>query len=366
MLALYRKYRPKSFAGLLGQDRTVEIFRNAGRTGKLAHAYVLHGPRGTGKTTAARLIAKLANCLSEDGIRQNGEPCNACVACAEIDAGRALDVIEIDAASNRGIDEIRNVRESIRSAPSSYRVKVFIIDEAHMLTGPAWNALLKTLEEPPERSMIILATTEYEKIPATIASRAQRFHFRKIPLREIVRKLAEIAKAEQIDIADDALELIASASDGGLRDAESLLDQVASAGGGRVDRAAVEATVGKPGAERVMLFADLVFAKDIPSILRQVAAMRDEGQNIADFNREFLMHLRRALLVRIDPSFADILKEDLATNELAGVVRHAALLDPVRSIALMKSLIRAYQDMRYSPFPHVPFEIAIIENLGQK
>ncbi len=365
MLAFYRKYRPKSFSELVGQEQVSGILRNAGRRDKLAHAYILYGPRGTGKTTAARLIAKLAQCLSQDMVRRDGEPCNACAACADIDAGRAMDVIEIDAASNRGIDEIRDLRESIRVSPAVYAYKVFIVDEVHMLTTAAWNALLKTLEEPPAKTILILATTEYEKIPPTIASRAQRFHFRKIPLSVIIAKLKEIVALEKIEISDDALELIAAAADGGLRDAESLLDQVTS-NGGAIDAATVEATVGKAGIRRVMAFANAIAERDIAAALRQVADMTATGGNVADLNRELILYLRRALALRFDPTLKEIFADELTKEELAATVAHSAILDPAKTIPLMKGLIRAYSEMRYSPFPHVPLEVALIEHLGGK
>ena len=365
MLALYRKYRPKSFAELVGQEQAAEIFRNAARQGKLAHAYVLYGPRGTGKTTVARLIAKLANCLSQESVKKDGEPCNACAACAEIDAGRAMDVIEIDAASNRGIDEIRDLKESIRVSPSSYTHKVFIVDEAHMLTGAAWNALLKTLEEPPERTIIILATTEYEKIPATIASRAQRFHFKKIPLQTIVLKLKEIAAKEKISVSDDVLEFIAASSDGGLRDAESLLDQV-TALSDAPDIVSVEAIVGRAGAKRVIACANAVVAHDVAAALQQIADIQAAGGNIVDLNKDLIIYLRRALALRFDPMLESAFKDELTKEELASVKAHSAAIDPQKVIELLKSLIRAYTEMRYSPFPHVPFEVAMIEHLGQK
>ncbi len=363
MLALYRKYRPKAFADLAGQEQLASMLMTAGKTGKLAHAYVFYGSRGTGKTTVARIVAKLANCLSEDSVSKRGEPCNECRACLEIDRGSALDVVEIDAASNRGIDEIRDVREAIRLAPSSLRWKVFIIDEAHMLTTFAWNALLKTLEEPPERSMIILATTEFEKIPATIASRAQRFHFKRIPLPTIMRVLRRIADAEKILIADDALELIAAASEGGLRDAESLLDQVATLGAGS-DVAAVEMMLGLTGFRRLTAFAEGIARKDVPALLAAVSAIRAEGANIVGLNRELILYLHRALALRFDPSLKETMKNEVTTAEFEALSAHAAGLDPTQTISLMKALIRAHQEMRYSPFPHVPFEVALIECLG--
>ena len=223
MLAIYRKYRPATFESLLGQDLTVKILKEAAREDRLAHAYLLAGPRGTGKTTSARLIAKIANCetrANDGNFKKKGEPCNKCGPCNEINEGRGLDVIEIDAASNRGIDEIRNLKESVRVSPASFRRKVFIIDEAHMLTKDAFNALLKTLEEPPPYVIIILATTEPDKIPATISSRTQQFYFKRALVNQIVGKLEEIAKKEKIQVSNEALELIAASAEGSFRDAE--------------------------------------------------------------------------------------------------------------------------------------------------
>src|SRR3989344_4319997 len=202
-LALYRKYRPKLLSELLGQETVAEILKNAAKAGRIGHAYLFYGPKGTGKTTTARLIAKLLNCEKrrEDAkFRAQGEPCNSCRHCAEIDRQSSFDVIEIDAASNRGIDEIRNLKDSIRVSPSSAHYKVYIIDEAHMLTGPAFNALLKTLEEPPAHAVLVLATTEYEKLPATITSRTQRFLFKKLSKATIMEKLSLIATTEGIAI----------------------------------------------------------------------------------------------------------------------------------------------------------------------
>ena len=227
-LAIYRKYRPRIFEDLLGQELISQILKNAASQNKFSHAYLFSGPRGSGKTTAARLISKTANCRTRQtdaAFAKLGEPCNHCAACAEIDRGQALDVVEIDAASNRGIDEIRNLKESVRLSPTSFPKKIFIIDECHMLTKEAFNALLKTLEEPPEHVIFILATTEFEKIPATIVSRTQQFHFKKIPLMRIFDKLKKIAKSEKMEISTGALELIAASAEGSFRDAESLLDQ---------------------------------------------------------------------------------------------------------------------------------------------
>ena len=363
MAALYRKYRPRAFRELVGQPQIVEIFRNAGRQDKLAHAYVFYGSRGTGKTTVARLVAKLANCLSRDLVHADGEPCNACAACSAIDGGHALDVIEIDAASNRGIDEIRDLRESIRVVPSSFLYKVFIIDEAHMLTGPAWNALLKTLEEPPERTIIILATTEYEKIPATIASRAQRFYFRRIAMRELIAKLKEIVVAEKFNITNDAVELIAAAAEGSMRDAESLLDQ-AAATGASVGLADIEALVGKVGFRRIAQFADAVVTSDASAALRALHEVRSVGGNVLDICKELIVYLRRALALRMDPNLAELFMDELTSEELQATIAHSKAINPERVIVLLKALITGYGEMRYSPFPHIPLEVAFIEHLG--
>jgi DNA polymerase-3 subunit gamma/tau len=365
MAALYRKYRPKAFRDLVGQAQTAAIFRNAGRRDKLAHAYIFYGSRGTGKTTVARLVAKLANCASREAVHNDGEPCNACGACAAIDEGRALDVIEIDAASNRGIDEIRDLREASRVAPSSMPHKVFIIDEAHMLTGPAWNALLKTLEEPPAHVIIILATTEYEKIPPTIASRAQRFHFKKIPLRELLGKLKAIVAAEGFSVSDEALELIAAAAEGGMRDAESLLDQ-AAVSGTSVGILDVEQLVGRIGFRRIAEFADAVVVCDAARALRALHEIRQTGGNVLDACKELIAYLRRVLALRADASLKDLFEDELTQEELAATVAHSAAINPMLGIAVIKALITAYGDMRYSPIPHVPFEVVFIEHLAKK
>lgn len=363
MLAIYRKYRPRCLADLVGQEYLVEIFRNAAKKDKLAQAYIFYGPRGTGKTTTARLVAKLANCLTAESLIKRGEPCNHCRVCQEVDIGKALDVIEIDAASNRGIDEIRDLKESVRLSPSSYRRKVFIIDEAHMLTKEAFNALLKTLEEPPPHVILVLATTEYEKIPATIASRAQRFHFQKLTIADITKKLKLIVAQEKLQIVDGALELIAVAAEGGLRDAESLLDQVAT-NAKNADLVTVESIIGRIGSRRVIGLCDFLANKDLKGALTYLHQLNNSGANLVDLNKEMLNYLRRVLTLNCDHSMEVILASDLTRDELAKIKLHSQKFSQAQLISLVKSLIRAYSEMRYSPFPHVPLEVAIIENLG--
>lgn len=364
-LAIYRKYRPKFLADLLGQEQVVEILKNAARRDKIGHAYLFYGPKGTGKTSAARLLAKVANCETRSAnvkFRAEGEPCNTCRPCLEIDAGRALDVVEIDAASNRGIDEIRDLKESIKLSPSSYRYKVFIIDETHQLTPPAFNALLKTLEEPPAHAIFILATTEYEKVPATITSRTQRFHFKKLPITGIANKLKSIVKNEKLKVADDALELIAASAEGSLRDAESLLDQITSLED-EVTLANVEKIIGKIGFKATVGLADLILKSELAKSLEYIQSIQDGGFNVIDLNKELIHYLRRALSLKFDPKLEEIFKNELTQRELEELKKHSQILKPERHIALLKSLIRAYSEMRYSPFAAVPLEVAIIENL---
>jgi DNA polymerase-3 subunit gamma/tau len=363
--ALYRKYRPKKLGDILGQETNIQILKNAARSGRLGQAYIFHGPRGTGKTSTARLLAKLLNCEkrhADPQFAELGEPCNECRECLAIDAQNSFDVIEIDAASNRGIDEIRNLKENIRTSPASAKNKVYIIDEAHMLTGAAFNALLKTLEEPPKHAVIVLATTEFEKLPPTITSRAQRFTFKKLSKTTIMAKLTAIAKTEKITIDEPAIELIAAAAEGSFRDAESLLDQIASLQT-KIDLAAAERITGRTGLKKIQEFAGLMVRRDLKGSLDNLSGVNDEGYNLVQFTKDLIHYFRKVLSLKINPSLEKTFEKELTRDEIAAAKKLGTEADAAFLVKMIKALIRAYSEMRYSPFAVVPLEIVLIENI---
>ncbi|MFB6212362.1 MAG: DNA polymerase III subunit gamma/tau [Candidatus Magasanikbacteria bacterium] len=364
-LNFYRKYRPNKFEELLGQEVIKKVLKESARRNDFNHAYLFSGPRGTGKTTTARLIAKTVNCKKrkqDKEFRQKGEPCRDCKACQKIEKGKSMDIIEIDAASNRGIDEIRNLKEDIKTPPSTSDFKVFIIDEAHMLTKSAFNALLKTLEEPPGYVILILATTEPEKIPSTISSRTQKFNFKKVPVREIKSKLKEISEAENIEITQSALELIASSADGSFRDAESLLDQLNSMEEGKIIASSVENLIGRVNFNKLSELVDKILENNLKDALRLLNEIKKEGQDLSKLAKDLIKYLRKVAVMKSNENMKEVFQEELTDHQVESIFEHSNKFQR-KHLDLLKDLIEAYSQMRYSQFPIIPLEVAIIENL---
>ena len=353
--ALYRKWRPHQWNQVVGQQHIVQTLTNAVRADRVGHAYLFAGPRGTGKTTVARLIAKAVNCQNEDPAQR---PCNECEHCKAVNENRFMDLIEIDAASNTGVDDIRDLRDKINFSPSQGQYKIYIIDEVHMLSTAAFNALLKTLEEPPPHAIFVLATTEIHKIPATVLSRCQRHEFRRVPVDEIVGQLKHIAENEKIEANDDALTLIARQSAGGMRDAISLLDQLSSTGQ-KIDLALTQIVLGTATSQTVL---DLIasIAEDQPApAMDAIHRALDSGADPRSLARQIVDYLRGLLLIQLGND-----DQVEATKEIKSVMKaHAKAFTNHEVLRMMKAFNTAALDTRGGWQPSLSLELAVAEVL---
>jgi len=319
-LPFARKWRPQDFDEIVGQEHITTTLKNAISMDRLHHAYLFTGPRGIGKTSTARIFSKALNCEKGASVK----PCNTCSTCKEITAGSSMDVIEIDGASNRGIDEIRNLRETVKFSPSKGHFKIYIIDEVHMLTTEAFNALLKTLEEPPMHVKFIFATTEPHKVLPTILSRCQRFDFRRIQIKDITAKLREVCKVENLNIDEEAFLYIAKASDGSMRDAESILDQIASFSKGKVNLKDVIESLGMIDQETLFKSAELIINKDAKAGIHLVDGILNSGKDAKQFLTELLEHFRNIMIVKSGIDSDEIIC--LPKDSIARVKTQAGLL----------------------------------------
>ena len=351
--ALYRRYRPQTFSAIVGQEHVTRTLRNAIASGQVSHAYLLSGSRGIGKTTIARLIAKAVNCTKA----KDGEPCDRCENCVAIRDGRFLDLIEIDAASNRGIDEMRDLREKVRFAPSQGQHKVYVIDEAHQLTSEAFNALLKTLEEPPPHVIFVLATTEAGKIPGTIVSRTQRFDLRRIPYKGVVAQLAAICEQEKLTIEPAALDAIARHAQGSLRDAESILDMVATFSDGKVTLADVDELLGVSEWEETSQLFDALAANDGAAGVRLVGKLVDEGRDLRLFVRRAFDHMRALVLLASTGNAPETASEGVALK----LKEQSPKFTLERLARIAKRLLETEQQLRTSEGTPLPLELAILD-----
>jgi len=365
-LALYRKYRPQTFTEFIGQEHVVQTLTNAISSGMTSHAYLFSGPRGSGKTTIARLLAKAVNCEERTSNfklqTSTFEPCNQCFSCQEINQGKALDLIELDAASHRGIDEIRELREGIKFVPAKSKYKIFIIDEAHQLTKEAANALLKTLEEPPPYAIFVLATTEIHKMIPTIISRCQRFDFRKLKASEIIKKLKIISEKENAKIENPALELIALHSGGSIRDAEGLLDQVLTFSGNLEEKSEIRAEdirnlLGLVETNLLSRFCDFISEKRAAEAINFLNEIIEKGLDIQEFAKSLIDYLRQVLILKVTGT----LISGLTKEEFQKLAKQADNFNEEELKRIINLFLEAENKMKYSPIPQLPLELAIIE-----
>lgn len=356
-IALYRTWRSQTFRDVVGQRHITQTLQNSLRENRLTHAYLFNGPRGTGKTSTAKILAKAVNCLNGPA----EEPCNACSACERITDGAVMDVVEIDAASNRGVEEIRDIRDKVKYAPTEVRQKVYIIDEVHMLTTEAFNALLKTLEEPPAHVMFILATTEPHKIPATIISRCQRFDFRRVSMDDQVQRLTYICEQEQISVNAEALHYIARLSDGGMRDALSLLDQATSFATGEVQLADILSITGGVASDQFKKLVLCIKDRNLGAALELIDTFMQEGKSADKCIENLIHYFRDLLMVRMVPNSPVITERVFDMRELSEIANH---FTPNEMMGMIETLNHYQSEMKYSVQPQTLLEISIMKMCG--
>ena len=354
---LYRKYRPKNFSEIIGQQHIVQTLSNTVKNNRLGQAYLFTGPRGTGKTSIARILAKTINCTDlKDAIT-----CEKCPACLAIGAGRSLDIIEIDAASNTGVDNIRELKETINLPPTSLKYKVYIIDEVHMLSTGAFNALLKTLEEPPAHVVFILATTEIHKVPETILSRCQRFDFTRLPLKNIIEKLSLIAKQEEVSIDTDSLEMIAIAAEGGMRDAESLLGQIISLEDKNITKKEVESILGTTDRNFAYALTELLAENNATEAIQKINTLVSDGYDLQVFNKTLINYLRQLMLLKISPELQASFSYEMTSEQLQKTLAQCEKIELAKILNLINLFLEAQNKISASVMPQLPLEIAIIK-----
>jgi len=353
--ALYRKWRPKTWGEIVGQQHIVQTLKNAVATERVAHAYLFSGPRGTGKTTAARLLAKAVNCLDADLAKR---PCNRCEHCKAVNESRFLDLIEIDAASQTGVDDVRDLRDKINFTPNQGRYKIYIIDEVHMFSNSAFNALLKTLEEPPPHAIFVLATTEIHKIPPTVLSRCQRHEFRRLPVDEVVAQLARIVKAENLEAEPEALTLIARQATGSLRDAISLLDQLASTGQD-ITLGLTQTVLGTATSQTVLDLIEAVLDRDPAAGLDAVHAALDAGTDPRVLARQVVDYLRGLMLIQM----GNASQLELAVDTRLRAEKHAGAFPQADVLRMVRIFNAAAGEQRGNWQPALPLELALAESI---